>query len=146
MAVLAALAVAATVWWVSKNRETVLSSASAPVEISAPAPVLASRDSSLADIAVPLPAPMPVESVAPLPARSMAPLLHELSESVRATVPALSLNAHVWSEDPARRFVMVDMRRLRDGEMVREGLRVVAILPEGVEFDWRGTRFRVLSQ
>jgi len=99
------------------------------------------RGSSLADIPLPTPASQPIEAP-----RSRAPLLHELPEAIRMTVPALTVNAHVWTQDPSRRFVLLDMQRFRDGDRVRDGLQLVAILPEGVELDWQGTRFRLLSQ
>jgi hypothetical protein len=41
---------------------------------------------------------------------------------------------------------VIDMQRLRAGDRVRGGLRVVDITPDGAELDWRGTRFRVLAQ
>lgn len=107
----------------------------APAMPSADAPA---RGSSLAEIALPVPEPeAPVSS---------APLLLQLPDDIRATVPELTVNAHFWSADPARRFIVLNMARYRDGDAVRDGLRVIAVLPEGAELEWQGTRFRINAQ
>lgn len=105
---------------------------------SAPSAAEPARGSSLADIVLRAPEPeMPVSS---------APLLLQLPDDIRATVPELTVNAHFWSTDPARRFIVLNMVRYRDGDAVRDGLRVIAVLPDGAELDWRGTRFRMNAQ
>ncbi len=139
--VLVLLIAAGSVWWFAMPRSTVAEPPAAPVARASVPERDPPRGSSLADIPLPAPTPEPVE----IP-RSHAPLLHELPEALRVTVPALTVNAHVWTEDPSRRFVLLDMQRYREGDRVRDGLQLVAILPEGVELDWRGTRFRLLSQ
>lgn len=96
------------------------------------------RGSSLSDIVLPAPEPAP-----PVPA---APLLLQLPDDLRATIPELTVNAHFWSSDPARRFIVLNMGRYRDGDAVHDGLHVVAVLPDGAELDWRGTRFRVSAR
>ena len=53
------------------------------------------------------------------------------------------LLAHVWSDDPAKRFVMLDTRVVRPGESVQDGLRLVDVTPDGAVFEWRGTAFLV---
>lgn len=98
------------------------------------------RGSSLAEIAV------PARDATDAPALPPAPLLSTLSAAVRASVPPLSVNAHVWSDDPAKRFVMLNGRLYRDGEVVEDGLRLVAVLADGAELEWRGVRFRIPAQ
>lgn len=105
-------------------------------------PAATARGSSLADITVPLP-----EAEPPAPVRrEPVPLYAELPATQRTSVPAPSVDAHFWSEDPARRFVLLDMSRFRAGDVVRPGLRVVEIHPDSVELDWQGTRFRLPAQ
>ncbi|MCA1798858.1 MAG: general secretion pathway protein GspB [Xanthomonadaceae bacterium] len=110
----------------------------APAAPATPSAVSPARGSSLAEIALPV-----AEREAPV---SSAPLLLQLPDDIRATVPELAVNAHFWSADPARRFIVLNMGRYRDGDAVRDGLRVIAVLPEGAELDWRGTRFRINAQ
>lgn len=77
---------------------------------------------------------------------SGAPFLHQLPESARSGIPRITLDAHIWSEDPARRFVFINMRRYGEGETVAEGLRLLRVLPEGAELEWRGQRFRISTR
>lgn len=139
--VLVLVAAGVSAWWLTLPSGTVEGVPVQPVaRVNVPAHVPA-RGSSLADIPLPSPASQAVEAP-----RSQAPLLHELPQAIRVTVPALTVNAHVWTQDPSRRFVLLNMQRFRDGDRVQDGLQLVTILPEGVELDWQGTRFRLLSQ
>ncbi len=98
------------------------------------------RGSSLAQIAV------PERVAAGVPALPPAPMLSTLSAAVQASVPPLTVDAHVWSDDPAKRFVMLNGRLYRDGNVVQDGLRLVAVFPDGAELEWRGVRFRIPAQ
>ena len=113
----------------------------APVSVAGPPRVVetqpVTRGSSLADI------PVPQRDAPATDAPFAAPALGNLPPAVRAGLPPIELNAHVWSEDPAKRFVMVDMRVVRPGESVQDGLRLTAVTPDGAVFDWRGTHFLV---
>lgn len=71
------------------------------------------------------------------------PLLANLPVSMRSTMPPLELQAHVYAEDPEQRFVMIDSRRLSEGERTADGQRVVRIHPEAVEMEHRGQRFLI---
>ncbi len=99
------------------------------------------RGSSLAEIAVPEPATTAIP-----PTATRAPLLEELPSGARTGLPNFTLDAHFWSPEPDRRFVMIGMARYREGERMPNGLHVVAILPEGVELAWRETTFRILAR
>lgn len=103
----------------------------------------------------PLAAPQPVPQVelAPQPAdpavTAALPLdrldavtaalpLDRLDAGSRAQLPPLRVSMHVYDPDPARRFVLIDGRRLREGDLLAADLRLVAIEREGLLFDWRG--------
>jgi general secretion pathway protein B len=58
-------------------------------------------------------------------------------------LPDLRLDLHVYAVDPAQRFVFINMRKLREGEMLPDGVRVERITPNGAELSYRGTRFTV---
>ena len=124
---------AAWLAWSARSPEPVR--AVAPVRVVAAPPV--ARGSSLADI--PVPARDAPAAAAPL----AVPALGDLPAAVRAGVPPIVLNAHVWSDDPAKRFVMVDMRVVKPGESVQDGLRLTAVTVDGAVFEWRGTHFLV---
>ncbi|MEO8016582.1 MAG: general secretion pathway protein GspB [Pseudomonadota bacterium] len=56
-------------------------------------------------------------------------------------LPELRLDLHVYDADPAKRFVFINMRRLREGESLPEGVRVDAITQNGARLSYRGTSF-----
>jgi hypothetical protein len=127
----------ATVLWVSDEPDPVPATVAEPLP--AQQPVTIARGSSLAEISVPEPEPLPATAVP----RATTPMFAELSATQRASIPSISIDAHFWSADPARRFVMLNMARFSAGDLVRPGLRVVEIHADSVEFDWQGTRFRL---
>jgi general secretion pathway protein B len=58
-------------------------------------------------------------------------------------LPDLRLDLHVYAVNPAERFVFINMRKLREGESLPEGVRVDEITPNGVELSFRGKRFAI---
>jgi general secretion pathway protein B len=56
-------------------------------------------------------------------------------------LPDLRLDLHVYDPDPAKRFVFVNMRKLREGDSLPEGVRCDAITQTGARFSFRGTQF-----
>lgn len=100
-------------------------------------------------VAVP-PAPAPADpppprpaaaTPAPLPANDL-PRIAELPASQRERLPALKMTMHMWNADPARRFVIVDGRRLVEGDRVGEAT-VRTIDADGVVLDLDGQPLRL---
>ena len=58
-------------------------------------------------------------------------------------LPELRLDLHVYDPNPAKRFVFINMRKLREGESLPEGVRVDQITPTGAELSYRGTHFTI---
>ena len=56
-------------------------------------------------------------------------------------LPDLRLDLHSYAPNPALRFVFINMRKLREGESLPEGVRVEQITPTGVELSYRGKQF-----
>jgi len=56
-------------------------------------------------------------------------------------LPELRLDLHVYDADPAKRFVFINMHKLREGEMLPDGVRLDAITPTGARMSYRGTSF-----
>ncbi|MGY6587268.1 MAG: general secretion pathway protein GspB [Wenzhouxiangella sp.] len=65
----------------------------------------------------------------------------ELPLSVRRNLPAMTLNIHVFSPEPDRRFVLVNGERYVPGDLVADGVRLVDIRREGAILDFREHRF-----
>jgi general secretion pathway protein B len=85
-------------------------------------------------VSAPPPAAMPA---GPAVAGDALPL-DRLDAASRAMLPPLRVSMHVYDPDPARRFVLVDGRRVREGETLAPGLQLVAIEQDGLRLDWRG--------
>lgn len=58
-------------------------------------------------------------------------------------LPELRLDLLVYAVKPADRFVFINMRKLREGETLPEGVRVEAITPTGAQLIFRGKRFTI---
>lgn len=94
-------------------------------------------------------APAPVPAAPPPAAASRirdTPLLPTADQLIAAgtlKVPTLNLDLHVYNDDPARRFVILNGGRYREGATLREGPTVAEITSDGVILDNQGTRFIV---
>jgi len=58
-----------------------------------------------------------------------------------AQLPDLRLDLHVYADNPAERFVFINMRKLREGESLPEGVRVEQITPTGAKLSFHGRQF-----
>jgi general secretion pathway protein B len=56
-------------------------------------------------------------------------------------LPDLRLDLHVYADNPAERFVFINMRKLREGESLPDGVRVERITPNGARLSFRGQQF-----
>lgn len=77
------------------------------------------------------------------PAASRAPHWDELGASEKNGLNRPDLDVHVYAETPAQRFVLIGLKRYREGERLDSGGRLAAITPEGVIIEARGIRYRV---
>ena len=57
------------------------------------------------------------------------------------SVPALQLDLLDFSELPNERYALINMHRVREGDVLPEGPRVLAITRDGVALDYRGQDF-----
>ena len=51
------------------------------------------------------------------------------------------MTVHVYSATPERRFVIINSRKMREGDRSREGLLLEEITPDGVTLEFQGQRF-----
>ena len=116
-----------------------------------PAPTPASA-SPREPVAAPVPAIAPASPPPPATATASAvvapggtaPLLSlsDLSADERRQLPPLKMSMHLWSPDPARRFVILDGHRLVEGDRVGAAV-VERIADDGVVLAWNGYRLRL---
>jgi general secretion pathway protein B len=69
------------------------------------------------------------------------PTAEQLIGSGSLNIPMLNLDLHVYSQQPARRFVVINTRKYREGAQLTEGPTVEAITAEGVILANQGKRF-----
>ena len=60
--------------------------------------------------------------------------------------PELSMDVHVYSDKPGQRFVLINSRRYREGEQLKEGPVVEAITREGALLRYGEQRFMLTLQ
>ena len=86
------------------------------------------------------PAVSPAQARATAESRSGVPSRDEVL--ARGTnLPELRLDLHVYDNNPASRFVFINMRKLREGDSLPDGVRVDEITPRGARLSFRGTTF-----
>lgn len=66
-----------------------------------------------------------------------------LTPQQQAQLPGYLMTVHVYDPDEAKRFVLINALKYREGEETREGLRVERILPEGAVLSYLGNPFFV---
>jgi general secretion pathway protein B len=74
------------------------------------------------------------------------PLYQDAAVVPGTHIPPLRLDLHVYAARPEERFVMINMKKLREGDTLPEGVRVESITPEGAILSYSGSRFMLPSQ
>jgi general secretion pathway protein B len=64
-----------------------------------------------------------------------------LAAQAATGLPELSVDLHIFSDDPSKRAVFINGRRYTQGAQIAEGPRVEEITREGAMLSWRGRRF-----
>jgi type IV secretory pathway VirB10-like protein len=72
---------------------------------------------------------------------AVPPRLSKISGGLRKEVEPLRLDFHVYSSDRPRRIVFINGQEYREGMSIRNGLKLVRIVPEGAVMDWKGRQF-----
>ena len=86
----------------------------------------------------------PTDGIQMAPTASAAPAVpqyYELAYSVRKDIPQFNQSMHVFSADPAARFIVVDGERKAEGDAVKEGLVLREVRTDGIVLEFRGQRF-----
>jgi general secretion pathway protein B len=86
-------------------------------------------------------APIEPEAVSPATSDSgLGPRDGDLPWSAVAgdALPPLRVSMHVYADDPARRFAIVDGQRRREGETLQPGLTLLEIRRDGLRLGWQG--------
>jgi general secretion pathway protein B len=68
-------------------------------------------------------------------------LYQDLAVANGANLPELRLDLHVYAANPQDRFALINMRKMHEGDTLKDGVRVEAITPDGVVMSHNGTKF-----
>ena len=141
---------------VTRDAETAAPRAAAPVaapavaaappvpEPARPAPIVLEPPAAAvaASVASPAAPAEPVrQSVAEVPELSIH-TWQQGSAAVQQLGAGLSLDVHVFAEQPAQRFVLINMTRYREGDRLKEGAVLERITTQGVVMSYQGELFR----
>ena len=84
------------------------------------------------------------------PAETSQPIeeIGELPEKVRNDLPAMTFSFHIYSENPEQRTIIINDRRMREGDDISPGLRLQGITKDGVIllFEHHRIHISVLSE
>ena len=69
--------------------------------------------------------------------------LASLPEAFRSSLPALTVNIHVYSPNESQRILYINNRQARQGERIEGGVVVEEIVHDGVVLQYRGQRFKL---
>lgn len=72
---------------------------------------------------------------------SGVPYWGELSLEFRSSLTLPHIDVQVYDADPARRFILVDLQKFREGETLQSGAVVETINESSIQLFYQGTRF-----
>ena len=81
------------------------------------------------------------QEVAP-PVENMV-TIEQLPQDLRFAMMALTMNVHVYDEQPAKRFVLIDMKRYAEGHALPQGPIIERITRNGVLMSYQGQHFEI---
>lgn len=92
------------------------------------------------------PAPVPHEPLQlplePAPAKPLpAKPLNEMPSGFVANLPDLNIDIHSYDQEPAKRYVLINMEKYHEGDYLAQGPLLIEILPDGVVLEHFGERF-----
>jgi len=89
----------------------------------------ASKATAVAEAPPPEPEAVPADGI---------PLLRNMPSDYRGAFPELRVDVHVYDEDPARRWTLINGKKSVEGSTLAEGPTISEIRPDGIVFDFRG--------
>jgi general secretion pathway protein B len=73
--------------------------------------------------------------------KDQVPSVHALPLSVRQELPVLTMNSHIYANNPRDSFVMINGSSFSPGQVISTDLKLLAVVPEGALLEFRGQRF-----
>ena len=66
---------------------------------------------------------------------------YDLPESLQLKIPTITVSAHIYSNNPIQRSIVINNSFLEEGDYVLDDLILLEITVDGAIFDYEGTRF-----
>lgn len=128
-------------------RNSALQSASAPASAGSVRPEASRGRADIRDMPEGTAATTNRQPIAGTGATSAAPepgamRIGELPKSIQQELPDMHVSLHLYSTRPANSFVDINNQMLQEGANVAPGLKLEKITPDGMEFSYKGYRFR----
>jgi general secretion pathway protein B len=86
---------------------------------------------------------MMVEKTAALPITKGILDLNELPYEIRNTLPNLTINVFSYAQQPEERFVIIDMVKIRTGQLIKGLVKLKEIRPDGIVLQYGNNTFKV---
>jgi len=112
-----------------------------PPVVQSPAPVVRQVPASAVTAAPAYDRQPAVSAIPPPAAANGVPYWDDLPLEFRSSLVLPHIDVHVYDDDPARRFILVDLQKYREDEMLESGAVVEAINEDGIQLNYQGTRF-----
>ncbi len=77
----------------------------------------------------------------PKPVRIPARPLSEMPSGFVSNLPPLNIDIHSYDPRAAKRYVLINMEKYREGDYLAEGPQLIEILPDGAVLEYLGERF-----
>jgi general secretion pathway protein B len=84
---------------------------------------------------------VPVNTAPSAAVSSGVPYWDDLSLEFRSELTLPHIDVHVYDDDPARRFILVELQKYREGEMLDSGAVIEVINESTIQLNVRGTSF-----
>lgn len=86
------------------------------------------------------PPPQPVVQAPPPPPPPARPL-SEMPGGFIASLPSLNIDIHSFDQNAAKRYVLINLNKYREGDYLAEGPQLIEVLPDGAVLEHLGERF-----
>jgi general secretion pathway protein B len=71
------------------------------------------------------------------------PLLQQMPQEMQRAIPPMAVTIHVYSPQESQRILFINNREYHQGSLIEGGIRVEAIVPDGVILSYQGERFKL---
>lgn len=108
-------------------------------------PAIANKSELPIQTAPAIAAAVNVQSAPPetIPVKKDLPFLSDLPFDFRQTVPKLTINVFVYSQNPEERFVMIDMIKYKTGQQIKDAMVLEEIRPDSLVVVYQNQAFQI---